>query len=93
MAGHPAQDGTRADNQQAAQGSFSPLRGFTQLLPAADECWIGVSTTQAAKSRPRMKVFAVGARFYRATAVTGPTPGMVMSRRAVSSALARWAIS
>src|SRR3954468_19428728 len=35
MAGSPAQDGTRADNQQAAQGSFAHLRGRTQLLLAA----------------------------------------------------------
>src|SRR5215211_2254338 len=54
------------------------------LLPV--ECWRGVSPTQAAKSRPRLKVCAGGARAVRATAVTGPIPGMVMSRCAVSSA-------
>ena len=40
------------------------------------ECWSGVSPTQAAKSRPRRKVCAGGARAVRATAVTGPIPGL-----------------
>jgi hypothetical protein len=35
MTGRPAQNGTRANNQQAAQGSFPHLRGRTQLLLAA----------------------------------------------------------
>ena len=39
------------------------------------ECWSGVSPTQAAKSRPRLKLCAGGAKAVRATAVTGPTPG------------------
>ena len=51
----------------------------------------GADDQQAAKSRPRLKVSAGGASAARATAVTGPTPGMVISRRAVSFSLARWA--
>ena len=35
MAGGPAQNGTRTNNQQAAQGSFPHLRGRPQLLLAA----------------------------------------------------------
>src|SRR5215813_10686192 len=45
------------------------------------ECCDGVSPTQAAKSRPLLKALVGGANAANAVAVTGPTPGMVVSRR------------
>jgi hypothetical protein len=51
-------------------------------LPPVERCK-GVSPTQAAKSRPRLKVSAGGAGAARATAITGPTPGMVAMRRLI----------
>jgi len=56
------------------------------------ECCNGVSPSQAAKSRPRLNVSAGGASAAMAVAITGPTPGMLMRRRATSSSLARRAM-
>ena len=61
-------------------------------MPPVDLC-TGVSPSQAEKSRPHRKASAAGARATSAAAVTGPTPGMVSSRRAIGSSLARLAIS
>lgn len=38
---------------------------------------------QAAKSRPRLKLAMSGANASTASAVSGPTPGMICSRRTV----------
>ena len=63
-------------------------------LPPVDFC-SGVSPSQAEKSRPRRKVCGAGlGDASRAAAVViGPTPGMVISRRAIGSSLTRLAIS
>jgi len=57
------------------------------------ECCLGTRPSQAAKSRPRRKVTAAGAKGTSAVAMTGPTPGMVISLFATGSVLARLAIS
>ena len=57
------------------------------------ECCLGVSPSQAAKSRARRNVSGGGASVASAVAISGPMPGIVISRRAVSSSRARRAIS
>jgi hypothetical protein len=49
-----------------------------------DECWGGTSPSHAEKSRPRRKVAMSGAKDSTASAVSGPTPGIVCKRRAAS---------
>ena len=61
-------------------------------LPPVDFC-SGVSPSQAAKSRPARKPSGAGTRAVIAVAAIGPMPGIVMSRRATGSALARRVIS
>ena len=61
-------------------------------LPPVDFC-SGVSPSQAAKSRPARKPSGAGTRAVIAVAAIRPMPGIVMSRRATGSALARRAIS
>ena len=72
----------------------SPIREVRprRSLPPVERC-TGVSPTQAAKSRPERKVSVGGAKASMAVAISGPMPGTLISRRAVSSALARAAIS
>src|SRR5215211_4102377 len=72
----------------------SPLfeRAASLCLPPVDFC-SGVSPSQAAKSRPARKPSGAGTRAVIAVAAIGPMPGIVMSRRATGSALARRAIS
>lgn len=57
------------------------------------ECCLGTSPSQAAKSRPRGNVSGGGARATSAVAMSGPIPGTVLRRRAVSFDRARRAIS
>ena len=61
-------------------------------LPPVDFC-SGVSPSQAAKSRPVRKFSAAGTSAVIAVAAIGPTPGIVMSRRATGSAFERLLIS
>ncbi len=61
-------------------------------LPPVDFC-SGVSPSQAAKSRPTRKPSAAGTSAVIAVAVIGPTPGIVISRRATGSAFERRLIS
>jgi hypothetical protein len=61
-------------------------------LPPLDFC-SGVNPSQAAKSRPARKPSGAGTRAVIAVAAIGPTPGIVMSRRATGSAFARRVIS
>ena len=53
------------------------------------ECCRGTSPSHAAKSRPRLKVSGDGASATSALAISGPIPGIVINRRAVSSSRAR----
>jgi hypothetical protein len=64
----------------------------SRALPPV-ELWRGVRPSEAAKSRPLAKALASWTVATIAEAVTGPTPGMVVSRRAVSSAFTSAAIS
>ena len=80
-------------DQQAADGPLAHLRDGPELLLAPGRFCSGVSPSQAAKSRPARKASAAGASATMAAAVIGPMPGMVISRRAIGSALARRAIS
>jgi hypothetical protein len=57
------------------------------------EACLGVSPIHAARSRPRSKLSIGGAKVVNAMTITGPMPGMVMSRLATSSFLARCLIS
>lgn len=57
-----------------------PSRSFPPV-----ECWRGTSPSQAAKSRPLRKVDISGAKASIASAVSGPTPGIVCNRRDVSA--------
>ena len=61
-------------------------------LPPVDFC-SGVSPSQAAKSRPAANPSAAGTNAVIAVEAIGPTPGIVISRRAVGSALERRLIS
>src|SRR5580704_15283014 len=61
-------------------------------LPPVDFC-SGVSPSQAAKSRPARKPSAAGTSAVIAVEAIGPTPGIVISRRAVGSVLERCLIS
>ena len=49
-----------------------------------EENWRGTRPSQAAKSRPLLKCSIGGAKASTARAVSGPTPGIVCNRRAVS---------
>ncbi len=62
------------------------------VLPPVEFC-LGVSPNHAEKSRPFVKLAEGGANASRAVAMTGPIPGMVIRRFAISSSLARCAIS
>jgi hypothetical protein len=53
------------------------------------ECCLGVRPTQAAKSRPFENVSISDAKVVIAAALIGPNPGIVVSRRAVSSVVTR----
>src|SRR5271166_2664647 len=64
----------------------------SRVLPPV-EFWRGVRPRKAANSRPLAKTPASWIVATIADAVTGPTPGMVISRLAVSSALTDAAIS
>ena len=68
----------------------SPMREVRprRSLPPVERC-TGVSPTQAAKSRPERNVSTGGAKASMAVAISGPIPGTLISRRAVSSAFAR----
>ena len=72
----------------------SPIREMAPslCLPPVDFC-LGVSPTQAAKCRPALKVRGSGAQGHDRRGDNRPTPGMVISRRASGSTLARRAIS
>lgn len=56
-------------------------------LPPLEFCF-GTSPSQAAKSRPRLNVAIAGANASMAVAVTGPMPGMVISRDVVATCAA-----
>jgi hypothetical protein len=58
----------------------------SRVLPPV-EFWRGVRPRKAANSRPLAKALASWIVAVIADAVTGPTPGMVINRLAVSSAL------
>src|SRR5258708_38591973 len=58
----------------------------SRVLPPV-EFWRGVRPRKAANSRPLAKALASWIVAMIADAVTGPTPGMVINRLAVSSAL------
>lgn len=60
----------------------------SRVLPPDDFC-LGVSPSQAAKSRPLPKLSAVGASASSAVAQITPMPGIVIRRFAVSSCRAR----
>src|SRR5215213_4215752 len=64
----------------------------SRCLPPVDFC-NGVRPSQAAKSRPDLNVSAAGASATIAVAVIGPTPGIVIKRRATGSSLDRRPIS
>src|SRR6516162_4616972 len=61
-------------------------------LPPVDFC-SGVSPSQAAKSRPAGNPSAAGTSAVIAVEAIGPTPGIVINRRAVGSDFERWLIS
>ena len=64
----------------------------SRCLPPV-ECCRGTRPNHAAKSRPFWKVSATGYSVAKAVAISGPMPGIVISRLARSSSLARRAIS
>jgi hypothetical protein len=64
----------------------------SRCLPPDDFC-NGVRPSQAAKSRPIANVSIGGASATIAVAVMGPTPEIVISRRATGSSLERRLIS
>lgn len=57
------------------------------------ECWRGTRPNQAAKSRPLRKCSGGGASVAKAMAISGPMPGIVIKRRAISSSFDRRVIS
>jgi len=59
----------------------------SRSLPPDENCR-GTRPSQAAKSRPHRKFPIGGAKASTASAVNGPTPGMVCKRRAASAAAA-----
>jgi len=67
------------------------MRPSRSLPPV--ELWRGVSPRKAENSRPLAKALMSRIVAVIAEAVTGPTPGMVINRLAVSSALTDAAIS
>lgn len=60
----------------------------SRVLPP-DECCRGTRPSQAEKSRPRLKQSMDGAKASIASAVNGPTPGIVCSRRVKSASFDR----
>lgn len=55
--------------------AFNDMRP-SRVLPPLEAC-LGTRPSHVAKSRPRRKLFIGGAKASMASAVTGPTPGMV----------------
>ena len=90
--GAPASSGATWPRRSGG-GGFIGLAGFrhptSRSLPP-DECWRGTSPSHAEKSRPRRKFAMSGAKASTASAVSGPTPGIVCKRRAVSLLSARF---
>src|SRR5262249_15675447 len=85
--------GPRPNDQQrriVRSRRFEPAPSF--CLPPVDFC-SGVSPSQAAKSRPAANPSAAGTSAVIAVETIGPTPGIVINRRAVGSDFERWLIS
>src|SRR4051794_5744083 len=84
----PADHRTGTQDQQSPDGPLTPLRDGSELVLAA--CRL----LQRRQPKPGGKVPpGAGTRAVIAVAAIGPMPGIVMSRRATGSALARRAIS
>ena len=58
---------------------------FPSLCLPPVECCLGTRPSQAAKSRPRRNCSIGGAKVSTASAVIGPTPGIVCSWRGISA--------
>jgi hypothetical protein len=88
MASAMAQRRAGIHHQKLAQIAVAHLCDArpSRVLPPV-EFWRGVRPRKAANSRPLMKAPASWIVATIADAVTGPTPGMVINRLAVSSAL------
>jgi hypothetical protein len=80
-------------DQQPAQIAVTLLLMLSRVSFPPVECCRGTSPSHAAKSRPRRNRRASPTAARRAVAPRGPMPGIVIKRRAVSSAAARSSIS
>jgi hypothetical protein len=78
----------RPDDQQPPDIGLAGLRDPAEPFLAAGGSLAGARPSQAAKSRPRRNCSISGAKASTASAVIGPTPGIVCRRRAVSVSLA-----
>src|SRR5215469_14662289 len=83
--------GTGPDDQQAADRPFTAFRNSTEFLLAAGRFL--QRRQSAAKSRPAENPSAAGTSAVIAVEAIGPTPGIVINRRAVGSDFERRLIS
>lgn len=83
---HHAHHRSRADDQQLADGPVACLL-MPPSRPLPPELWgSGVSLSHAANGRPEQNIDAPGTAAAITNAIIGPMPGIVASRRLVSSA-------
>lgn len=83
----PSHDGDSTDDQRPANVALYKLRGSAQPVLATARMLARREAIQAAKSHPLEKVSIGGAMVVIAVALTAPTPGIVVSRLAVSSVI------
>ena len=79
-----AKCGAGAHHQKLAQVPVAHLGDAPEPLLAPVELWRGVKPRKAANSRPLAKTLASWIVAVIAEAVTGPMPGIVVNRLAVS---------
>ena len=84
MASAMAQRRAGAHHQKLAQVPVAHLGDAAEPLLAPVELWRGVKPRKAANSRPLAKTLASWIVAMIAEAVTGPMPGIVVNRLAVS---------
>ena len=85
--------GTRADDQQAADRPFTAFGNGTEFLLAAGRFLQRRQPEPGCEIAPGREPSAAGTSAVIAVEAIGPTPGIVINRRAVGSDFERWLIS
>src|SRR5215467_5621522 len=85
--------GTRPDDQQAPDRPFTAFRNGAEFLLAASRFLQRRQSEPGREIAPGREPSAAGTSAVIAVEVIGPTPGIVINRRAVGSDFERWLIS